>query len=200
MYRRSYYRGRSSKYSNETECFNVTSSVLVNAGSTFPTTADPDPQQGQIPKGILIVPATTLMGNRKVKNFTLKIGARGNESPIVGALVYVPEGTTPSDLSTQLTTQSLYEPNQNVIMTFIIQPSCDRDSNGYVQTMFTPPSTTISNTLARNLSSGDSIILVLSPVDDINAGDGSREDPDDPHSNTKDPLTITGTLNFAIKY
>ena len=85
-------------------------------------------------------------------------------------------------------------------MTFIIQPSCDRDSNGYVQTMFTPPSTTISNRLARNLSSGDSIILVLSPVDDINAGDGSREDPDDPHSNTKDPLTITGTLNFAIKY
>lgn len=200
MYRRTYYRGRSAKYSNETVCINATATGTVSAGSTFPQTSVPDPQLAQIPKGILVVPATTLMGNRKVKNFTLKIGARGNESPIVGALVYVPEGTTPSDLSTQLATQSLYEPNQNVIMTFLIQPSCDRDANGYVQTMFTPPSVTVSNRLARNLSSGDSIILVMSAIDDINAGDGSRADPDDPTSNSHDPLVITGTLNFAIKY
>ena len=200
MYRRTYYRGRSAKYSNETVCINATSTGIVSAGATFPQNADPDPEQGQVPKGLLIVPATGLMGNRKVKNFTLKIGARGNESPIIGALVYCPEGTLPSNLSTQLASQSLYEPNQNVIMTFIIQPSCDRDAEGYVTTMFTPPSVTVSNRLARNLSSGDSVVLVMCAVDDINAGDGSRRDSSDPTSPSKDPLTITGTLNFAIKY
>lgn len=200
MYRRSYYRGRTAKYSNETVCINAVATGLVTAGVTFPQIAEPDPEQGQIPKGLLVVPATSLMGNRKVKNFTLKIAARGNESPIIGALVYCPEGTLPSNLSTQLSSQSLYEPNQNVIMTFIIQPSCDRDAEGYVTTYFTPPTVTVSNRLARNLSSGDSIVLLMSAVDEINAGDGTRRTPEDPTSTTKDPLAITGTLNFAIKY
>jgi len=190
MYRRSYYRGRTAKYSNETICINAIATTPVSGGDTFPQVATPDPAEGQIPKGLLVVPATTLMGNRKVKNFTLKIGARGNESTIVGALVYVPEGTSPSNLSTQLMSQSLYEPNQNVIMTFLIQPSCDRDANGAITTQFTPPTTTVSNRLARNLSSGDSIVLVMTAVDDINAGDGQ----------TAEPLVVTGTLNFAIKY
>ena len=200
MYRRSYYRSRVNKYSNETMALNVQSTSTVTAGFTFPQSDNPDPTIGEIKKGILVVPATTIMGNRKVKNFTMKLSARGNESPIIGALVYVPEGTQPSDLTTQLFTQSLYEPNQNVIMTFLLQPSCDRDANGYVNKMFTPPTTTVTSRLARNLSSGDSIILVMAAIDDINAGDGSRLDPEVPDSPSHDPLAITGTINFAIKY
>ena len=200
MYRRSYYKPRGAKYSNETVCINAVATGVVGAGVTFPTEEHPDSAHGEIPKGLLVVPSTTLMGNRKVKNFTLKISARGNESPIVGALVYVPEGTTPSNLSTQMASQSLYEPNQNVIMTFILQPSCDRDVNGFVTTMFTPPISTVANRLARNLSSGDSIVLLMAAVDEINAGDGSRFDPQNPQSVTHDPLTISGTVNFAIKY
>lgn len=199
MYRRSYYRGKTAKYSNETVCVNAIATGLVNAGATFPQNPNPSPGTGEIKKGILVVPSTTLMGNRKVKNFTLKIVSRGNESPIIGALVYLPEGTSPSDLSSQLSTQSLYEPNQNVIMTFMIPPSCERNAQGYVLDTYTPPTVTVSNRLARNLSSGDSVVLVFTAVDDINAGDGSArsEDPDSP---TKDPLTISGTVNFAIKY
>ena len=116
MYRRSYYRGKTAKYSNETVCVNAIATGLVNAGATFPQNPNPSPGTGEIKKGILVVPSTTLMGNRKVKNFTLKIVSRGNESPIIGALVYLPEGTSPSDLSSQLSTQSLYEPNQNITL------------------------------------------------------------------------------------
>lgn len=198
MYRRSYYRGRSGKYSNETTCFNFQVLTEMDAGTPFPAKADPDPNLGEISKGILVVPSTVLQGTRKAKNFTLKVVARGNESPIVGAMVYKPEGTTVSDLSTQLQSQSLYEPNQNVIMTFIIPPSCDRDAEGFVTDTYTPPTVTVSNRLARNLSAGDSIVLVFGCLDDINAGNGQITDPDTGHVN--EPLVVSGTVNFAIKY
>ena len=197
MYRRNYFRTRSAKFSNETCAVNVQATQAVAAGFTFPQFDPPDPSQGQIAKGLMVVPATTIMGTRKVKNITLKLTARGNESPIVGALIYVPEGTQASDLSTQLSTSSLYEPNQNVIMTFILPPSVDRDPDGFVTQMFTPPTTTVSNRLARNLSSGDMLVLVMACVDDVNAGDGTV---DAGTGRTKDPMAIFGTVNFAIKY
>ena len=197
MYRRNYYRGRSGKYSNETVCINCTSTDLLTAGGSFPYNEHPTPGTGEIKAGCLVVPSTVLQGTRKAKNFTLKLVARGNESPIVGVMVYVPEGTEASTLGTQLAAQSLYEPNQNVICSFIIPPSCDRTSAGFVNASFTPPTVTVSSRLARNLSSGDSIVIVFCPVDDINAGDGTA-DPDS--GLTHDPLVITGTVNFAIKY
>ena len=187
MYRRNYYRGRSAKYSNETVCVNVVGRTHVDPGESFPTDATP----GAFPKGLLVVPATDILGNRKVKNFTVKLNCMYNESTIVGALVYVPEGTQPSDLATQLRSQSLYEPNQNVILTFIIPPSCTRDGDGVPTHVFTPPAVSVSNRLARNLSSGDCIALIFTTVDDIDAGDGT---------DGVEPVTITGTINYAIKY
>lgn len=192
MYRRRYYRSKFGKYSNETCCINAIATAHVAGGATFPTSANPNPQLGEIAKGVLVVPATSMLGNRKVKNFTIKLNAVGNESTIVGALVYVPDGTEPSNLSTQVASQSLYEPNQNVICTFLIPPSCTRDANGDLNQVFTPPAITVSTRLARNLSSGDTIVMVFSPIDDLNAGDGMANDPP--------PMTISGTVNFAIKY
>lgn len=187
MYRRSYYRGRSAKYSNETICLNCNVTSHLDAGETFPSSDDPL----DFPKGLVVVPATTILGNRKVKNFSLKLTCRGNESTIVGALVYLPEGTVASDLSTQLMSSSLYEPNQNVIMTFIIPPSCTRDSTGVPEHVYTSNPISVSNRLARNLSSGDTVALILCAVDDINAGDGT---------DGVEPCVITGTCNYAIKY
>lgn len=187
MYRRSNYRGRYGKYSNETTCFNFDIDTELAAGVNFPVTQNPDPQQGQIAKGILIVPSTTMQGTRKVKNINLKVVAQGNDSSIVGAIVYVPEGTDPSSLATQLDSQSLYEPNQNVIMSFLIPPSCERDASGDPTHVFSPNTINLSTRLARNLSSGDSIVIIFAAMDAINAKEGSS-------------LLVSGTVNFAIKY
>lgn len=196
-YRRSYYRGRTSKFSNETICVSAVATDTISAGAQFPVTENPNPNAGEISKGLLVVPSTNLLGNRKVKNFTVKVNVTGNESTLLGALVYVPEGTTPSDIMSQNASQSLYEPNQNVIMTFIIPPSCDRDPNGICISNFTPPSVTVSNRLARNLSSGDAIVMLFSPINDINAGNGETTNA---AGQANDPLVLTATVNFAIKY
>lgn len=197
MYPRKYYR-RGGKYSNETCCINVDVTTQLNAGTTFPTVAEPNPDLGQIPKGALVVPSTTIMGNRKVKNFTLNISAIGNESSIVGALVYVPQGTTPGNLSVTSSSASLYEPNQNVIATFLIPPTCDRAPNGVLITASQPATIRLSNKLARNLSSGDMIVLVFASPDGVNAGDGTNTSEATGFSN--DPLVINATVNYAIKY
>ena len=59
MYRRSYYKGRSGKYSNETVCFNVGVTDHKDGGEAL--TEDP----------VIIVPATDVFGNSKVFNFTI---------------------------------------------------------------------------------------------------------------------------------
>ena len=99
MYRRSYYPRRGGKYSNETVCFNQGVTESVDAGVPF--TEDP----------LVIVPATNVLGNRKVKNFTIKVTANLNDDAIIGVLAYVPEGTTMSTPLVAGTTQSLYEPS-----------------------------------------------------------------------------------------
>ena len=108
------------------------------------------------------------LGTRKVKNFTLRLWTSDtlDQTPIpdtdpqewdtVGHLtpclywflVYVPEGTTPYTPQVGIgeTALSLYEPNQNVIMSGIID-----DSQVY----------TFKSRLGRNLQSGDTIALVV---------------------------------------
>ena len=180
-----YRNYRSSKYSNETVSFNTQLTASVDAGQPFPQ----DATTGF--KGLAIVPATTVLGNRKVKNFTIKITANFNDEAIMGALVYVPEGTEASNLLCAGPIQSLYEPNQNVIATFIIPPNCVRDSNGGVTAASAPTQITVTNKLARNLNTGDCIVMIFASPNGLTAGDGTNQDP---------PLTITGTVNFAIKY
>lgn len=188
MYNRRYYRNRSSKWSNETIAFNTDLTSSVDGGASFPGV---NPAISGRP-GVLIVPASDVLGNRKCKNFTIKVTAKGNDDQIFGVLAYVPEGLAASSLQCTGTQQSLYEPNQNVIATFIIPPSCDRDSNGMVTAQYAPTTVTVSNRLARNLNSGDYIVMAFCSPNGITAGDGTQGNPE--------PCTISGTVNYAIKY
>lgn len=179
MYRRSYYTKRGGKYSNETMCFNA--QVTSNVDGGVPFSEDP----------IVLVPATNVMGNRKVKNFTVKVTANFNDDVIIGVLAYVPEGTTMSKPLVSGDIQSLYEPNQNVIATFVIPPNCVRSPNGDLTSASAPTQIVVSNRLARNLNTGDTICLCLISPNGLTAGDGSGTAP---------PCTICGTVNYAIKY
>lgn len=173
---------RSAKYSNETVCFNTQVTAPVNGGGSFPNGNPP---------GVLIVPATDVLGNRKCKNFTIKVTANLNDDPIIGALIYVPEGTIANPLQVAGTAQSLYEPNQNIIATFVIPPNCTRDGQDHLVEVSAPTQITVSNKLARNLNTGDYIVLLFATPNGLSAGDGLNQDP---------PITISGTVNYAIKY
>lgn len=179
MYRRYNYRGRVGKYSNETVCTNVGVRATKDGGQ--PLTDNP----------IVIVPSTNVLGNRKVKNFTLKFTAHLTDDPVIGVLAYVPEGTQMSTPTVTGPIQSLYEPNQNVIATFIIPPTCVRNGDGSIGTDESAQTVVVSNRLARNLNTGDSIQLCLTSPNGIVAGDGTNNDP---------PAVICGTVNYSIKY
>lgn len=183
-FRRRYYRGRTGKYSNETVSFNTQLTSTVDGGNSFPNTIV---EGGVTIHGIPIVAATNLMGNRKVKNFTIKVTANRNDDQIFGALVYVPEGTLASSLGVTGVSQSLYEPNQNVIATFIIPPNCDRNVDSEVTHLSAPTQITVSNRLARNLSTGDYLVLVFSSPNGVTASED-------------EPVVISGTVNYAIKF
>ena len=104
-----------------------------------------------------------VLGTRKVKNFTLTLASKAanaadEHQPFLFALVFLPEGTSPSiinfgtsvDQTTHaVTSLSLYEPNQNVIMSGIV------DSTQVYR---------FKTRLARNLNSGDKIILAFRPL------------------------------------
>ena len=189
MYRR-YYRSRKDKYSSENVSIHCVMEQDIPVNSTFPTNPSPDPQQGTVPKGIVVVPATNVYGVRKVKNFNLKITTNYCTSPLLGILVYVPEGTTPQNLNIGGEHQSIYEPNQNVIASFIIPPTAIRDGDGAVAAIVPTNPITINTKLARNLASGDYIVLMFANLTSTVAGSTSA----------KPPFSIDGVVNFAIKY
>lgn len=179
MYRRSYYRGRAGKYSNET--------IAVNAQST----ADLDSGESMTEEPITIVPATSVYGNRKAKNFTLRFTAKNTDDTIIGVLAYVPEGTTMSAPTVTGINQSLYEPNQNVIASFIIPPSCRRNLDGSIAEDNSSSPVVVSTRLARNLNTGDAIQLALITPNGMHAGDGTQG---------VEPAIVCGTINYSIKY
>lgn len=133
-----------------------------------------------------LISAIDQQGVRKCKNFELSLtgGAfqpanpqqQGDavQAPIFFALVYVPQGTEPSKINIGAPdgAASLYEPNQNVIMA------------GVWPGDLTAPF--IKKTrLARNLNSGDRIVLVMSSPP-FGAGQYSK--------------TLAVTLNYAISF
>lgn len=132
-------RVKTSKYSSETYAI---ADSLVSSAATLKGTFS-------------VVPQTEILGVRKVKNFTVNIayhintGEQIDHRSIFWALVYVPQGTTPSPMQvgTSATFLSLYEPNQNVILSGMA--------------VLNEPSKTYRSRLARNLNSGDSIYLVV---------------------------------------
>ena len=194
---RRYYGSRGGKYSIQTTSFYREWDSPIEARSTIPVNEEPHPEIGEIGKGIQIVPATDVMGNRKVKNFTIKLTAIGNEWPLIGCLIYLPEGTVPGDIGGALNSQSIYEPNQNVITSFVIPATCERDSNGIPFSESYSNAINIFTPLSRNLSSGDMIILLLSTTKDINCGDGV---PDPETGLAQDKFSIQGAVTYSIKY
>lgn len=137
---------KTTKYSNETYAATIQlSSSTSGSHGTGSIKVIPDAIGG-------------VLGTRKAKNFTLRIyshetvrtiqsGSTDLRSSVFFALVFVPEGTEPSMFNVgDGTAKSLYEPNQNVILSGIID-----------STMVY----TFKTRLARNLNAGDSISLLL---------------------------------------
>lgn len=147
------------KYSNETT--NFFNDYNINQGDSLAT--------GKIP----LIVQTPVQGMRKCKNFTLNICCY-SDVPILFALVYVPQGTNPSDLNigTVANPTSIYEPNQNVIISGVVPKTLTTPVVKY-----TP--------LARNLNSGDQIFLVLRSASSF---------PEAFH------LALYCQLNYAITY
>lgn len=131
---------KTAKYSNET----YTVQQSTDAGANL-----------QFQKSFPVVPDTSVLATRKCKNFTLKLGILGftGSTKFPGfywVLAFVPQGVDPSLIQTAAQSASaavsLYEPNQNVIMSGVITDS---------QTH------TYKTRLARNLNSGDEIALIV---------------------------------------
>lgn len=164
-------RVKTVKYSNET--YNYAGSLLVNNGA----------QKGNWHQ--TLITSIDQQGVRKCKNFELSLSgspfipaAEGTplESPIFYALVYVPQGTEPSQINigSPEAAASLYEPNQNVIMAGVWP--------GDLKSPFTK-----KTRLARNLNSGDSIHLILATPPLNDAGGAYAK-------------TVAVTLNYAISF
>lgn len=128
------------KYSIETTTSNTGLVSMTEDGTTL---------YGQS----VVVPATTLQGMRKVKHMQISLvlqhsddaDAMASGAPILWALVYAPQGTA-ENLQPPATAGSIYEPNQFVIASGIA------DANAGPIRINTP--------LARNLNSGDRIVLI----------------------------------------
>ena len=165
--RKYYYK--TLKYSNET--YSSQMEIQNNDGET-----------GSHGKGYLaLVPPTDTLGTRKMKNFTLqilpgetKIGEDDASASLAFALVFVPEGTLPSQitLGTGAMPLAFYQPNQNVILQGFVD-----NSRAY----------TFRSYLSRNLNSGDSIFLVLYDLTPKPEGNGVT-------------TSVAFSLNYAIGY
>ena len=145
------------KYSNETVSYTITLNKEPGGKAT---------------NSYIVVPSSTIFGVRKTKNYTLYIDlcSDGNApATICWALVFVPSGQQPGDLNfSGPNVTAYYEPNQNVIASGIA-------TNKEL--------TRVKTRLARNLSSGDYIALIICA-------------PPFSHYNAN----ITFTCNYAIAF
>lgn len=189
MVRRRRYtrRVKAVKYSNETyncPCF-------VNCTDTTQTNPNPNV--------FTMIAHIDQLGTRKCKNFELSLtrdvpynytittsgsvtnytkGDAASPCPLLWALVYIPQGTSgmPLQIGSATAAASLYEPNQNVIMSGIVPTE--------IKSVYR-----FKTRLARNLNSGDQIALVIRPLIDYE-GDGSN----------KVFNTVLANLNYAISF
>ena len=110
---------------------------------------------------IQVVPPVETEGMRKVKHLTMtfanyRTGSDQDAYPIFYALVYCPQGYDPNNLNlpTLNTAFNLYEPNQFVLSSGVL------DFSGGPLRIRTP--------LARNLNSGDKIVMCLGTTNTSN--------------------------------
>lgn len=181
--RRTYIRRplKTVKYSNETSSF-------VNS----PTGAATDSMFRFQP--LILIPPVDVQGTRKVKNVTLRMAANSSStSTFIWALVYVPDGMSPQSIETSTTNEfeSLYEPNQNVIMSGLLTPTLWKQGQNIADCSITP--STYRSRLARNLNSGDAICLLIASPNGFPGWDQTT-DPNNP------PITFYILANFAISY
>lgn len=169
-YSRSYSRVKRAKYSNETNAMNVDLSTEATTTAAF--------RQGEL--SMMLVAASDNQGMRKAKNFDLSLQTNSMGVPVHFALVYVPEGQTPSRMTLPATCvnyesspSSIYEPNQNVIMSGVMPGSTGNPIH-------------FRTRLARNLNSGDAIYLCVEPAFAPSEGQTYGQ--------------IDAQLNFAICY
>ena len=89
------------------------------------------------------------MGLRKVKHLTVSCSSEADAGSFYWALVYVPQGTTPGNITVNVGsgTTAMYEPNQFVMNCGVVDPSA-----GPIR--FTSP-------VSRNLNDGDAIYLLI---------------------------------------
>lgn len=175
--RRRYYRRsraiKTVKYSSENTQFSLLLPTFTGPGTTEDNSL------------VSIISPIESQGVRKVKNISLSFTPMAVPYAIAWALVYVPEGVAPSSLRISKaptgetgTAVSMYEPNQNVILAGIVPPSNAATNNS--------PSTIRRTRLARNLNSGDQIMLILKYI----ASAAYEESP----------RYIFGVCNYAICY
>ena len=176
MYRRKGYsrKWKKVRYSNETSTFSIDTPIAQDSTATLPV------YNQKI--GKTLVEAATIQGTRKVKNMTISLSTSTIPVPVYCAVVYVPQGTDASSINVNASTaagpSSLYEPNQNVIMQFVLNPVYAQGQGSNVQRFKTR--------LARNLDSGDKIVLVFAPS-----------------KATTQNITnfiLNGTFNYAISF
>ena len=86
---------------------------------------------------------------RKIKHLTVSVASETNNGAFYWALVYVPQGTTPGNLTVNIITGTtgMYEPNQFVMNCGVVDPEA-----GPIR--FTSP-------VSRNLNDGDAIYLLV---------------------------------------
>lgn len=154
--RRRFNRSRRSYIPRPMKKYSVENIMVAGA---FDLTAEQwnVPMNGSIPVAYNVVnPAQfvidsaiqTIQGTRKVKNFSVTF-LGDIQRPTLFALVYKPEGVDIKALTPG--NGSIYEPNQNVLMTGIFE-------KGQQNKWFTR--------LGRNLNSGDSIVLLIAVYSD----------------------------------
>lgn len=181
--RRRYYRTRITRplktirYSSET--YNDATSLTWNTDLQPVTGA-----KEYIGSFVPIVNSINISGMRKVKNFTVEINPvfydNTNNSlltlPFIWAIVYVPEGQNPNPkFGNSSGGGSLYEPNQNVIMS---------GTGSTSQSQYRKFSR-----LARNLNSGDRIYFLIRIINATNIADDNQS-----------VLNISLNVNYAICY
>ena len=96
-----------------------------------------------------IVPGTDVEGMRKVKHLTVSLATETDAGAFFWALVYVPQGTVPGNISVNVGTGTagMYEPNQ-----FVLNCGCIDPAAGPIR---------FSSPVSRNLNDGDAIYLLV---------------------------------------
>ena len=110
-----------------------------------------------------VVPASEIEGMRKVKHLTVSCSAEVDTGSFYWALVYVPQGTTPGNITVNIVTGTggMYEPNQFVMNCGVVDPSA-----GPIRLTATPSTFSCATLTTRPLSLTTLLCVMLSPSSD----------------------------------